>query len=165
MARDDQHLPPSDERRRAVSAPDGRPAHDDRSLGDLFKELTRETQLLVRQEIQLAKTEASEKASKAGKNVGFIAAGGFVAYAGFIVLVVALGFLLGTFMPLWLGLLIAGGGVLIVGGALLQKGLSGLKNTDFSLEHTSKTLQEDKLWIKQEAQEVKNDPSHLGARE
>jgi cation transport ATPase len=136
---------------------------DDRSLGDLFKELGRETQMLVRQEVQLAKAEVSRSVSKAGKHAGFIAAGGFVAYAGLIGLVMALGFLLGTFMPVWLGFLIAGVVVLIIGYALFQKGLSGIKNTDFSLEHTAETLQEDKLWLKQEAQEVKRDPKNLGS--
>ena len=137
---------------------------DERSLGDLFKELAGETQLLVRQEIRLAKAELSEKAGKAGKNVGFIAAGGFVAYAGLIVLVMALGLLLGSFMPDWLGFLIAGVVAILAGYAFFQKGLSGLKHTDFSLERTAETLQEDKLWMKQEAQEVKRDPKHLGSQ-
>lgn len=166
MAQENQHRPFPPERRRPMPPTDGPPAHerDERSLGDLFKEFVDETRTLVRQEIQLAKTEASEKASKAGKHIGLIAAGGAVAYAGVLALVMAIGFLLGMVMPDWLGFVIAGVVVIIVGYVLLQKGLSGFKNTDFSLERTAETLQEDKLWIKQEAQDVKNDPKHLGAR-
>lgn len=189
MARNDQHLPPGDRRDipapadLAAGRPEGpripmphepvpydrrpydRPApeRDGRSLGDLFKELAGETRTLVRQEIQLAKNEAQIKAKKAGKNVAFLAAGGFVAYAGFIVLVMALGLLLGTFMPDWLGFLIAGAVVVIAGVVLLKKGQEGLKDTDFTLDRTAETLQEDKLWMKQEMQEVKDDPMHLGA--
>ena len=40
---------------------------DDRSLGELFAELSRQTSTLVRQEMTLAKTEMSQKASQARK--------------------------------------------------------------------------------------------------
>ena len=60
----------------------GRDSKDDRSLGELFSELAQETSTLVRQEVQLAKTEMGQKASRVGKDVGFLAAGGAVAYAG-----------------------------------------------------------------------------------
>ena len=44
---------------------------DDRSIGELFAELSRETTALLRQEVQLAKAEMTQKASRVGKNVGF----------------------------------------------------------------------------------------------
>ena len=46
----------------------GRP--DDRSLGDLFAELSRETTVLVRKEIELATTEMSARLSSAGAHAG-----------------------------------------------------------------------------------------------
>jgi len=52
---------------------------DDRSIGELIAELSRETVALVRQEVQLAKAEMSQKASRVGKNVGFLIVGGVVA--------------------------------------------------------------------------------------
>ena len=67
MARQVDHIKET----RAVS--DG-----DRSLGDLFAELTHETTTLVRQEVTLAKAELSHKAAEVGKDVGFLAAGGLV---------------------------------------------------------------------------------------
>ncbi len=48
---------------------------DERTLGELFSELAQETSTLVRQEVNLAKTEMSQKASRVGKDVGFLAAG------------------------------------------------------------------------------------------
>lgn len=137
---------------------------DNRSVGDLVRELVTEVRTLVRQEVQLAKTEAKTKARRAGKYVGLAAAGGFVAYAGFIALVMAFAFMLSTVMPLWLGFLIVSLVVLIIGYAVVMAGLKGLRNTDFSLERTAETLQEDKLWMKQEAQDVKEDPKHLGTQ-
>ena len=48
---------------------------DDRSIGELITRLSRETVTLVRKEVQLAKAEMSQKASRAGKNVGFLVVG------------------------------------------------------------------------------------------
>lgn len=142
------------------------------SLGDLFRDLSEETKHLVQQEVALAKTEASDKAKKAGKHIGYIAAGGFVAYAGFVVTLVGLGTLLGTVLSdmddvtdefVWLGLLIVGLLTLVVGAILANKGISGFKNTDFSLERTSRTLSNDAAFVKAEANEVTRDPNNLGA--
>ena len=50
--------------------------HDSRtdlSLGELFGDLTRDMSALVRQEVQLAKTEMTQKASKAGKDIASMA--------------------------------------------------------------------------------------------
>ena len=54
---------------------------DDRSLGELFAELSRETGVLVRKEVELATTEMSAKLKSAGGHAGIIAAGGALAHA------------------------------------------------------------------------------------
>jgi len=54
---------------------------DTRSLGELFASLSKDTTTLVRQEIELAKTEISEKVSETGKNVASLMVGGAIAYA------------------------------------------------------------------------------------
>src|SRR5688500_13227650 len=51
---------------------------EERSIGELFAELSQKTTTLVRQEIELAKVEMSQKASRVGKNVGFLVIGGVV---------------------------------------------------------------------------------------
>jgi len=114
---------------------------DDRSLGDLFGELTRELGSLVRQEINLAKTEMSGKAAKAGKNIGFVAAGGFLAYAGLLALISAL--ILGLIeagLPGWASALIVGLLVVGAGGFMAMKGLNGLKEVDPVPRQTVETL-------------------------
>lgn len=128
---------------------------DGRSLTGLFRELSRETRMLVRQEISLAKTEISEKASEAGRDVALVGAGGAVAYVGFIVLVMGLAILLGSVIADWLAFVITGVVVALIGYALAQKGLSALRRMDFKLTKTTETLQEDKQWMKEEAKEVK----------
>ena len=51
----------------------------DKSLGDVVTEVTEKASLLVREEIELAKTEVSEKVTKLGKGAGALAAAGVLA--------------------------------------------------------------------------------------
>lgn len=126
---------------------------DGRSLGELFAELSQETSTLVRQEVTLAKTELSQKAATAGKNIGFLAVGGAVAYAGFLALLAAIAVILALFLPWWLAALIVGVVVTAVGAALVQKGLSTLRQMDVVPQETVQTLKEDKAWAKKEVKQ------------
>ena len=123
---------------------------DDRSIGELFAELAQESATLVRQEVQLAKTEMSQKASRVGKDVGFLAVGGAVAYAGLLAIVAGLIFLLGDldFLPLWLAAFVVGIVVAAVGYFLVKKGLDALKQENLAPQETIQTLKEDKEWAK-----------------
>ncbi len=121
---------------------------DDRSIGELFAELAQETATLVRQEVQLAKEEMSQKASRVGKDVGFLAAGGAVAYAGLLAIIAGVIFLLDLVIPLWLSALLVGIVVAVVGYFLVRKGLDALKQEDLAPQETINTLKEDKEWAK-----------------
>ena len=121
---------------------------DDRSLGELFSELAQETTTLVRHEVNLAKVEMTEKASRAGKHVGFLAAGGAVAYAGLLAILAGVIFLLNAVMPLWLAALLVGLVVAVVGYLLVRRGLDALKREDFAPRQTMETLKEDQQWAK-----------------
>lgn len=121
---------------------------EDRSLGELFADLSKDTSALVRQEVALAKAEISEKASSVGKNVGFLAAGGAVAYAGFLAILAGIVFLLGEIIPLWLSALLVGAIVAGVGYFLVQKGLEALKHQDLVPRQTVQTIKEDQQWVK-----------------
>lgn len=111
-------------------APTPRPA-DERSIGELIGDLTRETTQLVRQEINLAKTEMTVKATKVGKDVGVIAAGGFLAFAGALTLIA---FIVLTLIRLglapWLSALLVGVVLVGIGGALAMSGINKLKQVD-----------------------------------
>jgi len=126
----------------------------DRSLGELFSELTRETSTLVRQEVALAKTELTQKAASVGKDLGFLAAGGAVAYAGFLALIAAVIYFLVEVArwPLWVSAGIVGLLVAAIGGFLVWKGLQALKEEDLAPRETLRTLQEDAEWAKQQVQ-------------
>lgn len=122
----------------------------DRSLGDLFADLSRETTTLVRQEIQLAKVEMSAKATRVGKDVGFLAVGGFVIYAGFLAIMAAVIILLAHVIPWWVAALIVGAVVAGVGYGLVQKGLSALKQEDLAPQETMQTIKENAEWAKEQ---------------
>ncbi len=121
---------------------------DDRSLGELFTELAQETSTLVRQEVNLAKTEVSQKASRAGKHIGTLAAGGAVAYAGLLAILAGVIVLLDEVMPLWLSALLVGLVVAGVGYFLVRRGLDALKREDLAPRQTIETLKEDQQWAK-----------------
>lgn len=123
---------------------------DERSIGDLFSELANETSTLVRQEFQLAKTEVTQKATSAAKDIAFIAAGGAVAYIGAIVLAFALVYALAELIPLWVSALIVGLVIAGVGYFLVQRGLTAIKNLDPKPNQTIQTLKEDKEWVKEQ---------------
>jgi len=123
---------------------------NDRSLGDLFGELTRETSTLVRQEMQLAKTELTQKASSVGKDVGSLAVGGAIAYAGLLALIAAVIIGLGSIIPMWLSALLVGVVVAGIGFFMLQKGLSALKQQSLAPKLTIETVKEDAEWAKEQ---------------
>ena len=129
--------------------------HAEPSFGQLLKELSLESRDLVQQEIALAKAEMSEKASRVGRNIAYLAVGGLIAYAGFMVLLLAASWglreALNETMPdniaMWLAPLIVGFVVAIVGYILVQKGITTLKNTSLAPRQTIQSIRENKQWL------------------
>src|SRR4051795_9173720 len=130
---------------------------DERSIGQLLKELTQESSTLLKQEVSLAKTEMSEKASRVGANLGEVAVGGAVAFLGAIALLLAVVYgltsLLSKFISLgvaaWLAPLIVGVALAAVGYSLVKKALATLKQEGIAPQRTTQSLQENKAWLKQ----------------
>jgi hypothetical protein len=127
------------------------PLQNERSLGDLFAELSRETSALVRSEVALAKTELTEKAAHVGRHGAMVASGGALAHAGLLVIIAAIVLLLAQVgLSPWLaaaivGIAVAGGGYLMA-----QKGLTGLKNEDMTPKQTMESMKETAQWAKRQ---------------
>jgi len=130
---------------------DAQAARDERSLGELFGELTREITTLVRQEATLAKSEITQKVSLVGKDVGMLAAGGAVAYAGLLAIVasVIIG-LANAGIPWWASALLVGIVVAGTGGFLVQRGINALKHEDLAPRETVETVKEDTQWARRQ---------------
>jgi len=123
----------------------------DPSIGELLGDLMRETTTLIRQEITLAKTEMTQKASDAGRNIAALAVGGVVAYAGLLAILAAIVLLLiSGGMASWASALLVGVIVAVIGGVLAMKGLEALKHADMAPRRTIETLKEDAQWMKQQ---------------
>jgi hypothetical protein len=119
----------------------------ERSLGELFAELSRETGVLVRKEVELATTEMTSKARVAGGHVGIVAAGGALAHAGLLVLLAA--FVIGLAqlgVTPWLSALIVSIVTMTVGYVLVNRGLSNLRRTSVAPRQTIETLKETASW-------------------
>ena len=93
----------------------------DKSLGDVVTDVTEKASLLVREEIELAKAEMTEKVTKLAKGaVVGIVAGVFAVFA-LVYLVHSLSWGIFALVSddinfVWLGYLIAGGLLLLIGG-------------------------------------------------
>jgi hypothetical protein len=133
----------------------------ERSIGELFGQLSQDMTLLVRQEIHLARTEMGEKLSRFTTNLISVAAGGFVAYVGGLALVAALILALHDLANISLAVsaLIVGAVLAIAGYVMLQRGLSELKRVDIAPRRTVENLKDDVQSIKEDVQWAKEQRS------
>jgi len=120
--------------------------HDERSLGQLLAELSRETGVLVRKEVELATTEMTAKAKEAMTDAGITAAGGALTHAGLLVLLAALVIGLTQLgLEPWLSALIVALATMLVGYMLVNAGLNRMRRIS-APRQTIETLKETASW-------------------
>jgi hypothetical protein len=124
----------------------------ERSIGELFGQLSQDMTLLVRQEVQLARTEMSDKLSRLTTNLISVAAGGFVAYLGGLALVAAVILALRDLANISLAVsaVIVGAILAVIGWVMLQRGLKEMKRVDLAPRRTVETLKDDVQWAKEQ---------------
>ena len=111
------------------------------SLGDLLGEVTRDMSTLMRQEVELAKVELKQSATRAGKGAGMLAGAGVAGHFVLLFLSLALWWALGTVMGLgWSGVVVAviWGIIAAILAARGRKELNAIKG----MPQTAETLQE-----------------------
>ncbi|WP_458780829.1 phage holin family protein [Arthrobacter sp. D3-16] len=114
---------------------------DNASLGELLGDVTRDLSTLMRQELELAKAEVKQSATKAGKGAGMLAGAGVAGHFVLLFLSLALMFALGALMPLgWAAVIVA---VIwgIIAAVLASIGRKELKQIK-GIPQTSETLSE-----------------------
>jgi|SRR5215207_5840651 len=104
-----------------------RTTEDDRPLGELVQDLSRQTSTLIRQEMRLAQAELAEKGRHAGKGAGMFGGAGVVALYGVGALVAAAILGLATVIEPWIAAAAIGAVLLLVAGVLA---LTGKKELD-----------------------------------
>lgn len=129
----------------------------DQSVGELFRQLTTDSSHLMRQEINLAKTELKEtgaRLGRAGTKLGIavgMAIPGLLALAAF--LVIGLGDLMNE--NYWLSALIVGIAFVGIASLLAKRAMATLRDGGIGVPETVGTLREDAEWAKEEAQAFK----------
>ncbi|MCW2989998.1 MAG: phage holin family protein [Solirubrobacterales bacterium] len=122
------------------------------STAELLKQLSTETTTLVRQELELAKAEMTEKGKEAGKGIGMFGAAGLVgllALGAFTTFLIAV---LDTAMDTWLAALIVTVVYAAIAGVLALTGKGRLSNaTPVAPEQTQDNVKEDVRWVKTRA--------------
>jgi uncharacterized membrane protein len=125
---------------------------EERSIGELFGELSQDVAMLVRQEAQLAKTEMQQKMAKVTTDLVALATGGVVALIGGLALTAALILLLIDPVGLtpWLAALIVGAVFGLAGWVMVRKGVTNLKRTDPTPRRTVESIKDDIQWAKEQ---------------
>ena len=121
---------------------------DDRSVGQLLGDVTRELQALVRKEFELAKAETKEELQKAGAAGKSFGIAGLMGYVALVMLSFAAAWALTAIMPTGWAFFAVGVVFVVVAGLLALQGRKELKRFHAVPEETVETLKEDVEWLK-----------------
>lgn len=121
----------------------------ERSFGELLSRLAGNSAALVRDEIELAKQEMSEKVASLRSGFTILVVGAILAFLALMTLCAAAVIGLASFMGAGLAALIVGAALAVIGGAIAFIGLRQIKNTNMKPDKTIRTLKEDKEWLEE----------------
>jgi hypothetical protein len=126
-------------------------SRSERSLGELFSELSQKTSVLIRQELLLARTEMAQKASQMGRDAALLGVGGAMAYAAaltgaaaMVLVLICLG------VPPWLSAVLTALLLGIVGFVLIRSRLASIRRQQVTPVQTVDSLKETAQWLKNE---------------
>ncbi len=104
-----------------------RGTEQDKPLGELVQDLSRQTSTLIRQEMRLAQAELAEKGRHASRGAGMFGGAGLVALYGVGALVAAAVLGLATVLEPWIAAAAIGIGLLLLAGILAFTGKKELE--------------------------------------
>jgi Flp pilus assembly protein TadB len=124
----------------------------ERPLGEVAKDLTSDLSLLVRQEIQLAKAEMTEKGRTAAPGLGMLGGAGIVVLCAAGALTATVVLLFSLFLPAWAAALVVGAALAAIAYVLVQQGKERVADAGSPLpKETIETVKEDVEWAKTRA--------------
>jgi Putative Actinobacterial Holin-X, holin superfamily III len=124
----------------------------ERPIGELVKQLADQTSTLMRQEMDLAKAEMTQKAKTAGQGAGLLSAAAVIGLLGAGALTAFLIMLLDGALANWLSALIVGVVFAAIAGILALQGKQRIQRaTPPAPEQTVETVKEDVAWAKTRA--------------
>lgn len=124
------------------------PKQAEKSIGELFGEMTTEVSQLMRKEVELAKVEIKEEVGRAGKAGGMLGGGAVAGYFALLFVSLALAWLLDQAMNTALAFFIVGALYGIAAAVLITRGRDQMKKVDPVPRQTVETLKEDAQWVR-----------------
>jgi hypothetical protein len=124
------------------------PTQDERSLGEIFSDVANDLSTLIKQEMELAKTEMKQEFKKTGKGAGLLGGAGLAGWMVLLFLSLTAVFALDEGMPLWLAALIVTVIWAVVAAVLASVGRKELRQANPQLPRTQQTLKEDAAWAR-----------------
>jgi len=127
-----------------------RPLEDDKSLGELFTQLTTDFSKLVSTQLELAKTELKDEIAHASKGAGLLGGGAVAAHLALLTLSLAAGWGLAAVMPAGFAFLIVGLVWTAVAGFLAMTGRNEIRAVQPVPPQSKQALREDIAWARQQ---------------
>jgi len=131
-----------------ASDPSGTPLKPDKSLAELFSDLTSDMGRLFRQQVALARTETREELGQAARAGGMLAGGGLLAYLALMFASFALAWLLDEWMHRALAFLLIAALHGVIAAIIVAQGRARLRDVNVAPKQTANTLKEDVEWAK-----------------
>jgi len=119
-----------------------------RSVGEIVGDISADLGTLVRQEMDIARTELKDEVSRMGKGAGMFGGAGLAGHFALFFISFALTYLLDNWMPVELAALIVGLLWAAAAGVLAMRGRQEVKAATPPLATTRQTLQEDAQWVR-----------------
>jgi uncharacterized membrane protein YqjE len=131
-------------------------APDERPVAELLKDLSEQTSTLVRQELELAKLELTEKGKRAGLGAGMFGGASLVGLYALGALTAAIVLILATTMTAWLAAVIIAAAYGLLAAGLALAGRSRVKQATPPVpEQATRSVKEDVQWAKAKAQQAR----------
>jgi Putative Actinobacterial Holin-X, holin superfamily III len=124
------------------------PPSSDQSVGELVSGIAQDLSTLMRQELDLAKAEIRQEASKAGKAAGALGGAGIAGWMVALFLSFTLLYLLDSAIDAGWAALIVALIWAVIGAVLFVIGRNRLKSVDPTPHRTVETVKEDVEWLK-----------------
>ena len=129
-------------------------ARDERSLGELTKQLTRDVSAMVRSEVALAKIEVSARARVLARGVAMVAVAAMFGVIAFACLVTAAVAALSLVVDVWLAALIVAAVAVVLAAGLALTGVRAIRSASPPLPvETVESAKEDVAWVKAHARQ------------
>lgn len=115
----------------------------ERSIPELTRDVAHHLGDMFRNELKLARVEATDGVKSMSGGVGLIVAGAVIGVSALTIAMMALVYGLAEFLPMWGAAAAVAGGAALIALAFLLGGKASLKPTDLSLPRTRDQVSRD----------------------